>query len=134
MADSMVAHLQQDMECEDVLECVHGLKALDRRVFETLVDADEALTVDEIAARVDRERSTAYRSVQRLHQAGFIQQDQVNYEQGGYYHVYLPVDAEQIAADMQRTLNDWYARMGQLIQEFEDKYADMDEAAVPAEP
>jgi predicted transcriptional regulator len=23
---------------------------------------------------------------------------------------------------MQRMLNDWYAKMGQLIQEFEDKY------------
>jgi predicted transcriptional regulator len=25
---------------------------------------------------------------------------------------------------MQRMLNDWYAKMGQLIQEFEDKYQD----------
>jgi predicted transcriptional regulator len=133
MADSMVNHLQQDMECEDLLSCFHGLKTLDRRVFGTLVDADEPLTVDEIADRVDRERSTAYRAVQRLLQAGFIQKEQVNYEQGGYYHVYLPVDAEQVAADMQRTLNDWYAQMGQLIQEFEDKYASQDETAVAAE-
>ena len=26
--------------------------------------------------------------------------------------------------DMQRLLNEWYARMGQLIQEFEDTYGD----------
>ncbi len=133
MADSMVTYLQQDMECEDLLECFHGLKGLDRRVFEALVEADEPQTVDEIADRVDRERSTAYRAVQRLLQAGFLQKEQVNYEQGGYYHVYLPVAADQIADDMQRTLNDWYAKMGQLIHEFEDKYADASEAAVPAE-
>jgi len=133
MVDSMVTHLQQDMECEDLLECFHGLKSLDRSVFRTLVEASEPLTVDEIADEVDRERSTAYRAVQRLLQAGFIQKEQVNYEQGGYYHVYLPVEASQIADDMQRTLNDWYAKMGQLIQEFEDTYEQPIEAGVPAE-
>ena len=132
MAESMVAYLQQDMECEGLLECFHGLKALDREVFETLVGAEEAMTVDEIADAVERERSTAYRSIQRLLQAGFIQKEQINYDQGGYYHVYMPTDADQIADDMQRTLNDWYAKMGQLIGEFREKYADGPEEAVPA--
>lgn len=122
MADSMAELLQKDMECEGLLECMHGLKELDKQVFRALVESEEPLTVDEAAERVDRERSTAYRSIQRLIQAGFIQKEQVNYDQGGYYHVYHPVDPSTIADNMQRMLNDWYAQMGQLIQEFEDKY------------
>jgi len=122
MPDSMSEQLQRDMECEGLLECFHGLKQLDKACFRALVEASEPLTVDEIAAAVDRERSTAYRSVQRLLQTGFIGKEQVNYEQGGYYHVYSPTDPSKIADDMQRMLNDWYAKMGQLIQEFEDKY------------
>jgi len=118
----MSEQLQRDMQCESLLECFHGLKELDKDCFQALVDAEEALTVDEIAEAVDRERSTAYRSVQRLLQTGFIQKDQVNYDQGGYYHVYSPTDPSAVADDMQRLLNDWYAKMGQLIQEFEDKY------------
>ncbi|SDX93671.1 Predicted transcriptional regulator [Halobellus clavatus] len=110
------------MECEGLLECFHGLKQLDKQCFQVLVRAEEPLTVDEIADIVGRERSTAYRSIQRLLKAGFIQKEQVNYEQGGYYHVYSPTDAERISDNMQRMLNDWYAKMGQLIQEFEDKY------------
>ncbi len=132
MAESMSEYLQQDMECEGLLECFHGLKELDRRVFEVLVESEEALTVDEVAERVDRERSTAYRAVQRLLHAGFIQKEQVNYEQGGYYHVYLPTDADQIADDMQRMLNDWYAKMGQLVGEFREKYAQKTDQTVPA--
>ncbi len=118
----MAEQLQRDMVCEGLLECFHGLKQLDRDCFEALVDASEPLTVDEIADRVDRERSTAYRAVQRLLQTGFIQKEQVNYDQGGYYHVYYPTDPSKIADDMQRILNDWYAKMGQLIQQFENKY------------
>jgi predicted transcriptional regulator len=122
MPDSMSEMLRQDMQCEGLLECFHGLKEMDKETFVLLTNHGEALTVDEIAEQIDRERSTAYRSVQRLLQAGFIQKEQINYDQGGYYHVYRPRDAEQIAQEMQRTLNDWYAKMGQLIGEFSDKY------------
>jgi predicted transcriptional regulator len=110
------------MECEGLLECFHGLKQLDKECFQALVHADDRLTVDEIAEEVDRERSTAYRAVQRLLQTGFIQKEQINYDQGGYYHVYRPTEPSKIAGEMQRMLNDWYAKMGQLIGEFEEKY------------
>ena len=122
MADSMSEYLKQDMECEGLLECIHGLKNLDKEIFGVLTEQTEPLTVDEIAEEVDRERSTAYRAVQRLINSGFVQKEQVNYEQGGYYHVFRPTDADEIADDMQRMLNDWYAKMGQLIGEFRDKY------------
>lgn len=129
----MSEQLRRDMECEGLLECFHGLKELDKECFRALVDAEEPLTVDEIAEAVDRERSTAYRAVQRLLQTGFIEKDQVNYEQGGYYHVYSPTDPSQIADDMQRMLNDWYAKMGQLIQKFENKYEQSDNTVPAAE-
>ena len=127
----MSEQLRRDMECEGLLECFHGLKELDKECFRALAASEEPLTVDEIADAVDRERSTAYRAVQRLLQTGFIGKDQINYDQGGYYHVYSPTDPSKIADDMQRLLNDWYAKMGQLIQEFETKY-EQSETAVPA--
>jgi predicted transcriptional regulator len=75
-----------------------------------------------VAEAIDRERSTAYRSIQRLLNTGFVRKEQVNYDQGGYYHVYQPTDPDEVADDMQRLLNDWYAKMGQLIGEFREKY------------
>jgi len=133
MVESMSEHLQQDMQCEGLLECVHGLKELDKECFQVIVRSDEPLTIDEIADEIDRERSTAYRAVQRLLKSGFIQKEQVNYDQGGYYHVYKPTDPDRVADEMQRTLNDWYAQMGQLISEFREKYAELAEEAARAE-
>ena len=122
MPDSLSEMLRQDMVCEGLLECFHGLKQLDRECFQILVESDQPLTVDDVADRVDRERSTVYRSIQRLLQTGFVQKEQINYDEGGYYHVYYPTDPDEIADDMQRLLNDWYAKMGQLISEFRRKY------------
>ena len=123
MPQSMSEYLDRDMECEGLLECIHGLKQLDRRVFTVLTENEKPLTVDEVAAEVNRERSTAYRSVQRLVDSGFVQREQVNYDHGGYYHVFRPTDPDEVADEMQRMLNDWYAKMGQLIQEFGDTYS-----------
>jgi predicted transcriptional regulator len=122
MPDSVVEQLRRDMQCESLLECFHGLTELDREVFQTVVESEEPLTVDAIGEAVDRERSTAYRSVQRLLEAGLLQKEQVNYDDGGYYHVFRVTPADQIVDDMQRLLNDWYAQMGQLIREFDKKY------------
>ena len=133
MANSLAEMLRSDMECEGLLECFHGLKELDKRCFRELVDAETAVTIDDLSDHVDRERSTVYRSVQRLLNAGLIQKEQINYDQGGYYHVYKPADPGAIREDMQRLLNDWYAEMGQLIQEFEEKYSDAADVSVPAE-
>ena len=127
MSDSLSEYLQQDMQCEGLLECIHGLKHLDKECYRVLVESPEPLTIDEVAEAVDRERSTAYRAIQRLLQSGFIQKEQINYEEGGYYHVYRPTDPDVVADEMQRMLNDWYAKMGQLIQEYRDKYAAVEE-------
>jgi predicted transcriptional regulator len=133
MPDSMNDQLRRDMACEGLLECFHGLKALDREVFRAIARRDGRLTVDEVADAVDRERSTAYRSVQRLLDAGFVRKEQINYEHGGYYHVFEAADADAVADDMQRLLNDWYAKMGQLIDEYREKYDDVATSAAPME-
>lgn len=127
MPDAMSEMLQKEMECESLLDCFHGLSDLDKEVFRLLVAADEPMTVDEVAGKIERERTTAYRSVQRLQEAEIITQEQVNQDGGSYYHVFSPRDANEIADDMQRTLNDFYAQMGQLIGEFREKYATVDE-------
>ncbi|QFU83154.1 helix-turn-helix domain-containing protein [Natronorubrum aibiense] len=122
MANSMAKQLQQEMVCEGLLECLHGHTQLDTACYRVLVESDEPLTIDDVAERVDRERSTTYRSIQRLLQSGFVKKEQINYEHGGYYHVYFSTPPTQIARDMQRTVNNWYAKMDRLIGVFEAKY------------
>jgi predicted transcriptional regulator len=133
MKKSMSELLREDMQCEGLLECFHGLKDLDRECFQALVEADDPVTVDELAEVVDRERSTAYRSIQRLLDTGLVCKDQINYDQGGYYHVYYPADPDEVADEMQRMLNDWYAMMGQLVSEFRTKYGEQVETPPAAE-
>ncbi|MFB6086285.1 MAG: helix-turn-helix domain-containing protein [Halodesulfurarchaeum sp.] len=124
MVEALNRHLERDLECEGLLECLYDLNDLDRQCFRVLADAGEPMTVDDLASDVDRERSTVYRSVQRLLQFGLVQKNQVNYDRGGYYHVYGITDPDEIADEMQTKLNDWYAQIGYLVARFREKYGE----------
>ncbi|MFB6124895.1 MAG: helix-turn-helix domain-containing protein [Halanaeroarchaeum sp.] len=124
MVSALNRDLERDLECDGLLECLYELNDLDRECFSLLSSAEDPLTIDEIAERVDRERSTAYRSVQRLLQAGLVKKEQINYDQGGYYHVYTITDPDSVADTMQHQLNDWYAQIGYLIGRFRSKYGE----------
>jgi len=114
--------LERDLGCLDLLGCIYGLRERDQVAFQLLQQAEGGLTVDDVADQLACERKTAYRSISRLHEAGVVLQEQVNYEDGGYYYTYRPRTPEAVAHEMQRLLNDWYTAIGQRIQEFEDRY------------
>lgn len=124
MPDAVLQQLQSEQDCEGLLECMLGLKTLDKEVFELLVKSTEPLTIDEIAEQINRERTTAYRSVERLQEVRIADKEQENCNCGGYHHVYRVSDPDAIADKLQRLLNDWYANTGQLIQEFRNTYAE----------
>mgnify|MGYP000026359722 CR=1 FL=1 len=122
MVDSVSERLQRELQCIDLLVYFYGLNDRDVSVFLLLDEADRELTVDEVTEQLGCERSTAYRSISRLLEADVVVQNQVNYETGGYYHVYRARENDELADEMQRLLNDWYANAGQLIQEFKNTY------------
>ncbi|GAA0681498.1 helix-turn-helix domain-containing protein [Natronoarchaeum mannanilyticum] len=122
MVEPVSERLRRELQCVDLLVYFYGMNDRDVSAFVLLGEADQELTVDEVAERLGCERSTAYRSISRLLEAGVVVQEQVNYETGGYYHVYRTRESGELADEMRRLLNDWYANVGQLIQEFEDAY------------
>jgi predicted transcriptional regulator len=127
MPEAIRTQLEEDVQCEYLLDCFHGLTDLDRDCFEQLVTSADALTVDDLAERVDRDRTTAYRSVQRLLESDLVEQHQESGDGSSYYHVYEPRDPDAIADQMQRELTDYYAKMGQLISEFREKFSEQAE-------
>lgn len=124
MPEAVLEQMQSEQDCDDLLTCMLGLSQLDKEVFGLLFENGGPHTVDHIANFIDRERTTAYRSVKRLQEAGVVEKDQESCQHGGYHHVYRVKDADAIADGFQQMLNSWYANTGQLIQEFRDTYAE----------
>ena len=118
MVDSVAEQLTEDMDCEALLSRFYGHTELDESCLRVLGSSGRPLTVDDVAAAVEHDRSTVYRSVQRLLATGVVEREQVNYDDGGYCHVYSVVDSGAVSREMYRTLNEWYAELDGFIDDF----------------
>ena len=59
-----------------------------------------------------------YKSLQKLMIAGLVVRDKRLIDGGGYYYAYRPVDMEEITVEMHKTIDVWYAKIKETIEEF----------------
>lgn len=115
--------LDDDPGCDRLLEWVDGCGELDQEIYVTLLEADDRMSIDEIAEAVDRDRSTAYRAVRRLHENDYLDREQVTYDNGGYCHRYGAVDPDEVANALRRRLATCHRRLDALVEEFRETHS-----------
>lgn len=106
----------EKMDCTDVMQCIFNLNDLDILVFKTLTEIEEA-RVKELAKKLKKERSTIYRSLQRLTECGLSKKHTKNLNEGGYYHVYKNCNQDQLVETMESCIDDWYKHMKTKIKD-----------------
>lgn len=114
--------LDEETECDRLLEVVDGCGELDRKIYLTLLDAESRQSIADIAEAVDRDRSTTYRAVRRLHEHGYVDREQETYDHGGYCYRYSPVDPDEVASALRERILECHERLDDLIEEFRETY------------
>jgi predicted transcriptional regulator len=111
---------QESMNCDDAIKCVFDLNARDIDVFKTLRKIGTA-RADEVARLLKKERSTIYRSLQKLCACGICEKKTRTLQQGGYYHVYVPQQSQKVRKRAERCLDQWYESVKQTLQLITEK-------------
>jgi len=122
MVSSVHRSIPADPNWATLLEHVYGASETDLRVFTVAADANDPVTADEVAERIDRHRSTASRSLTRLVEAGLIERLTRDDSGPSYRYVYRMRDADALADEMHRLLSAWYVRMDERIGEFTQQH------------
>ncbi len=81
---------QEIFECVDVIGCIFNLTPTDISVFESLA-ADHGTTALEVAKRIEKDRSTAHRSLEKLVACGLSHKEKVSNKTRGYSYVYTRI-------------------------------------------
>lgn len=106
--------------CDDVIQSIFELNTLDLEVYKILKETGE-LRADALTKRMDRERSTIYRSLQKLTSCGLCTKTTKTIETGGYYHTYSCNDVKLIREKIESCIDEWYKQMKKILQDFEQK-------------
>ncbi len=110
---------EKNICCNDVIQCVFDLNELDIKSYKKLKET-EGVQATDLADMLKKERSTIYRSLQRLVCSGLCIKKTKTLKKGGYYHIYSPITNKEAKEKINRCIDDWYKKMKETIKELHD--------------
>jgi predicted transcriptional regulator len=104
--------------CDDVLKCVFDLNNLDIDVYNKLKNFGE-MRADELAKKINKDRSTVYRSLKKLTCCNLCLKEAKNIRKGGYYHIYRCNEISEAKKELEECIDKWYKQMKNTLKEIE---------------
>jgi predicted transcriptional regulator len=104
---------------KDLFVYLYDLSPLELDLLLILNRINKPLTLDEISKEADRDRTTVFRSLQKLVKAGICNKETKTIKDGGYYHVYSPIDIETFKLETQKRVNELKEGLDRILKKFE---------------
>jgi predicted transcriptional regulator len=107
---------------KDLFIQLYDLSPLDLDILFMLISKKnkEPMTLDEVSKDADRDRSTTFRSLQKLVGLGLCVKETKTIKDGGYFHVYSIVDMETFKIETERRVRDLQRSLNRLLKKFEN--------------
>lgn len=104
--------------CDIIIKNVYELNSLDIKVFKKLRELKES-RADLLAKEMKKERSTIYRSLQRLTLCKLCNKTKKKIDKGGYFHSYTSNESKKLREEIESCIDQWYESMKNTLKEFE---------------
>ena len=101
--------------CDDVIRCIFDFNDLDLKVYKKLKEDGET-TAQNLAAKLGKERSTIYRSLQKLTKCGICIKKTNYIKTGGHYHSYKNIDSKLFKTKVESCIDNLYKSMKETIK------------------
>jgi predicted transcriptional regulator len=98
---------------------LYDLSPLDLDLLFVMIKEAKPLTLEQLSNMADRDKSTVFRSVQKLVSAGICIKETRTIREGGYYHVYSAVDMQTFKAETEMRVKDLQKSLDRLMKKFE---------------
>ncbi|MFH2112216.1 MAG: helix-turn-helix domain-containing protein [Candidatus Bathyarchaeota archaeon] len=109
---------------EELIKCALGIKTTEIQAYCVLVNLGP-VTIQEATERLSKSRSTAQRLLQNLVEKGLATREEELIGLGGYKYVYRAVSPERLKESIRDTLDRWYRRMLDELDDLPQKITEM---------
>jgi predicted transcriptional regulator len=104
----------------DLFIYIYDLSPLDLDILFLLIKNKKAMSLEDIIKDVDRDKSTVFRSLQKLVSLGICIKETKTIKEGGYYHVYSAIDIKSFKLETERKVRELEASFHRILRKFED--------------
>src|ERR687892_1210787 len=105
---------------KDLFIYIYDLSPLEMDLLFLLIKKKKEATLDEITNMADRDKSTVFRSLQKLVGLGIVTKETKTIKEGGYYHVYSAIDVKTFKLETEKRVKELKASFHRILRKFED--------------
>jgi len=109
---------------EELIKCALGIKTTEIQAYCVLVNLGP-VTIQDATERLSKSRSTAQRLLQNLVEKGLATREEELIGLGGYKYVYRAVPPERLKESIRDTLDRWYRRMLDELDDLPQKITEI---------
>jgi predicted transcriptional regulator len=80
----------------------------------------KSMTLEELGKKVKRDKSTVFKSLQKLVLLGIVNKDTKTINGGGYYHAYSAIDIDTFKVEVQKKVKELKDSLDRIVRKFED--------------
>lgn len=104
----MAEYLCQNIDLNSIIKCSFSLSDAELKVFKEIVFSDNAINVNELADKIDRDRSTVQKIILRLCEKNLVEKKKQILEEGGIIYYYIPKSKSSLKKEMLINVNVWH--------------------------
>ena len=92
---SLSSYETENITCFDIIKAVHALTENELEIL-SCIHQNQPVDMKTIVTIIPKDRATISRSIQKLMSIGYIRQEKINLERGGYKYHYYSKSMEEI--------------------------------------
>ncbi len=102
--------------CKELLHCLADLNKSDIKIYSILKQKGPS-TVEDLSKKMQKNRSTIYRSLQKLMFSGICEKSPHILENGGYFHLYGCSNLQQLKETMKSCVDVWFHELEKHLEQ-----------------
>ena len=110
---------------KDLFIYLYDLSPLDADLFFILMKSKKPVILEDLAKKINRDKSNVFRSVQKLVSSGICIKESRTIKGGGYYHVYSAVDTKTFKLETEKRVKELQASFERILRKFEEDIENM---------
>ena len=110
---------------KDLFIYLYDLSPLDLDLLFLLIRNKKPLSLEELSIKADRDKSTTFRSLQKLVSLGICIKETKGIKEGGYYHIYSAIDIKSFKMETEKKVKELETTFHRLLRKFEDNMQEM---------
>jgi predicted transcriptional regulator len=118
-----------ELRANEIMRCALGVRTTEIEAYCAIIDSEPS-TVQEVAERLRKSRSTAQRLLQNLVEKGLARRKENLIGLGGYQYLYSPVPLEDMKRAVRIALDRWYERMLEEVESLPQKLMEMSRSCI----